>query len=92
MMELKKERLSKQTKLILCLGFSGLIAGFLALFFVLMYVTVKKECSDPWFHQTEHFSNSEAPRCGMLKRCGNIGQPVCRSDEKQCWLEELVVS
>ena len=69
MMELKKERLSKQTKMILCLGFSGLIAGFLALFFVLMYVTIQKECSDPWFHQTEHFSNSEAPRCGMLKRC-----------------------
>jgi hypothetical protein len=63
------------------------------------WVTIQKECADPWFHHTERFSHSVAPRCGVTKRCGNIGdicvvnpQACCKSTPLECWLGELTVA
>ena len=92
MMELKKEDLSRNTKFILCLGFTGLIVGFLAIFVLLIQASVNHECDKPWFHDTQHFSYSAAPRCGWMKRCGNIGGVTCSSEPIECWLEEITVT
>ena len=92
MMELKKEDLSRNTKFVLCLGFTGLILGFLAIFLLLIQVSITRECDKPWFHDTQHFSYSAAPRCGWMKRCGNIGGVTCSSEPIECWLEEIEVT
>lgn len=92
MMELKKEDLSRNTKFILCLGFTGLILGFLAIFMLLIQVSITRECDAPWFRDTQHFSYSAAPRCGWMKRCGNIGGVTCSSEPIECWLEEITVT
>lgn len=92
MMELKKEELSRNTKFVLCLGFTGLILGFLAIFLLLIQVSITRECESPWFRDTQHFSYSAAPRCGWMKRCGNIGGVTCSSEPIECWLEEITVT
>eukprot|EP01048_Picozoa_sp_COSAG05_P015015 COSAG05_NODE_1758_length_4138_cov_1092.842783_2_plen_616_part_00 len=91
MLELKKETLSCQTKLILCMGFMGLILGFLAVFVVLTWTSIERECEQPWFHDTKHFTFSASPRCKWMKRCGNIGGKTCSSEPINCWLEEIDV-
>jgi hypothetical protein len=92
MMELKKEDLSRNTKFVLCLGFTGLILGFLAIFLLLIQASITRECDAPWFRDTQHFSYSAAPRCGWMKRCGNIGGVTCSSEPIECWLEEITVT
>ena len=62
MMELKKEDLSRNTKGILCLGFSGLILGFLAIFLLLIQVSITRECDKPWFHDTQYCKYTAAVR------------------------------
>ena len=91
MLELKKETLSCQTKMILCLGFVGLILGFLGIFVVLTWTSITRECDQPWFHDTKHFTFSASPRCGWMKRCGNIGGVTCSSEPINCWLEQIEV-
>lgn len=55
--ELKKDKLSKQTKLILCFGFVGLMASFVVLFVILTLVTVNKECNGAHYPRTPVHAN-----------------------------------
>jgi len=89
MSELKKEKLKPHTKFLLCFGFVGLMALFLAIFASLAIVTVNQECSEPWFAMKYDYSYPAKPICGTEKRCGNIGGVFCKETEVTCPLEKI---
>eukprot|EP01047_Picozoa_sp_COSAG01_P019960 COSAG01_NODE_1125_length_11596_cov_8.205532_3_plen_436_part_00 len=81
MMELKKETLSRQTKCILCLGFTGLMCAFLGLFVLLTITSIQRECDNPWFHDSRKFafavSRTVACRFSLLPHAAAPSTTAC---------------
>ena len=91
MMELQNVQLTPDAWILLYGGIMSLVAIFVIVFFFLIKTTIQRECDNPWFSDTEHFTFPAAPRCGWLKRCGNIGGLTCNSQPVDCWLEDIYV-